>query len=132
MEVLEPLWATMTVVHDLVKAHNDLGGELAQLGETVKLISLAVKPLLGNLIKERETQEDSDTHNKDLFEVFIALRQVLEEAEKTLKQLDEEKKSRYISNDYFIENPDSTSSYILFVPKATLKRLNVTWKNSKR
>jgi len=108
MEVLEPLWTTMTVVHDLVKAHNDLGGELAQLGETVKLISLAVKPLLGNLIKERETQEDSDTHNKDLFEVFTALRQVLEDAEKTLKQLDEEKKSRF----YFLLHPFRPQSHI--------------------
>lgn len=83
MDVIEPLWATITTVHDLIKAHKDLSSEIDELGETVKLITYAMKPLLNSI---------TENAGKELKEVLGALKAVLDESENTLKKIQDESK----------------------------------------
>ncbi len=55
-----------------------------------KLISLAVKPLIDHA-KEKESEPE-------LKEVLSALKQVMDDAEKTLKSLNQEKTGKYVLN----------------------------------
>jgi hypothetical protein len=69
MDIIEPLWFTITTVHDLVKANKDIAGEIQELGDTVKLLSLAISPL-----KDYLTSVDKNNQPVELSEVFGAMR----------------------------------------------------------
>ncbi len=65
MDIIEPLWFTISTVNDLLKAGKELSSEMIELRDTVKvsnplltlkLISAAIKPVMdgseGNEIRE--------------------------------------------------------------------------------
>jgi len=92
-------------VNDLLKSHKEMSSEIQELKATVKLISIAVKPLLDSIQgKENKSQ------GEDFKEVLDALRQVLEDAEKTLKDMNAEKQKKTIIS--FILNPFKNQNHI--------------------
>ncbi|PRP87799.1 hypothetical protein PROFUN_04273 [Planoprotostelium fungivorum] len=90
MDVIEPFWFAVTTVHDLIKANKEKAGEMRDLADTLKLISIAIRPLLSKAKTAMEIDPGTE-----LVEVFTAMKSVIEDAEKTLREMAQEKKGRF-------------------------------------
>lgn len=72
MDVIEPLWFAVTTAHDLLKASKEVAGEMRDLGDTLKLISIAIRPLLNEAKASIELSAGDD-----LTEVVTTIKYVL-------------------------------------------------------
>jgi pSer/pThr/pTyr-binding forkhead associated (FHA) protein len=82
MELIEPVWFTLTALHDLIKSNKDIGGEVEGLQETVQLVEMAMKPLL---------EQDE---NIDCQELLNTVNITLEGAKNALQRIENSRKNK--------------------------------------
>jgi hypothetical protein len=70
MDVIEPLWFAVTTVHDLIKSNKEIEGEIKELGETLKLITIAIGPLM----QTAQSAIQSAGKDSELSQVFEAMK----------------------------------------------------------
>eukprot|EP01130_Rhizamoeba_saxonica_P018720 TRINITY_DN9465_c0_g1_i1.p1 TRINITY_DN9465_c0_g1~~TRINITY_DN9465_c0_g1_i1.p1 ORF type:complete len:398 (+),score=77.99 TRINITY_DN9465_c0_g1_i1:22-1215(+) len=75
--MLEPLWWTLSYVHELVNQNQELGDESSGLEDTLQLVNNAVTPIENNIKQYK--------HNQEVLSVIESIRKISDEATTVLK-----------------------------------------------
>eukprot|EP01117_Protostelium_nocturnum_P018312 TRINITY_DN7634_c0_g1_i6.p1 TRINITY_DN7634_c0_g1~~TRINITY_DN7634_c0_g1_i6.p1 ORF type:complete len:356 (+),score=128.44 TRINITY_DN7634_c0_g1_i6:54-1121(+) len=118
MDVIEPLWFAVTTVHELIKSNQEIKGEIKELGETLKLITIAIRPLM----QTAQSAVQSAGKDSELSQVFEAMKSVIEEAETTIKEMTKEKRGRF----HFITKAFSANKHVEEIKNHMEKLRNLT------